>query len=173
MDRKGRVQIFAETQVEGSQDGPALECQFLLWIKYKQRSSRWMGREEFKHLLEPRLKEAKMALLWNVRSSNQLVFVLSLTLLYTCDTHSNPLKIITPLSETARFLKSVVKLYDAFSVHKKGQSPPLKTLSEALEKVKECNQILTEYENSVHSIVGCSKVRLTTRHGFSGNRKVG
>lgn len=28
MDGEGRVQIFAGTKVEGSQDGPALECQF-------------------------------------------------------------------------------------------------------------------------------------------------
>lgn len=61
---------------------------------------------------------------------------------------------MTPLSETERFLKSVGKLYDAFSVHKKRQSPPLRTLSEASQKVKECKQILTEYENSVRSIAG-------------------
>lgn len=134
MDGERRVQIFAGTKVEGSQDGPALECQ--------------------------------------VKQPIGICFEFD-PVVYMCDTHSNPLKIITPLSETARFLKSVVKLYDAFSVHKKGQSPPLKTLSEALEKVKECNQILTEYENSVHSIVGYSKIRLTTRHGFPSNHKVG
>ena len=39
------------------------------------------------------------------------------------------------------------RTHDAFSVQKKGQFPPLRTLSEASGKVKECKQILTEYEN--------------------------
>ena len=59
-----------------------------------------------------------------------------------------------------RFLKSIGKLYDAFSVHKKGQSPSPRTLPEATEKVKECKQILAEYENSVRTIEGCSEMTL-------------
>ena len=61
------------------------------------------------------------------------------SVVYIYDAQSNSLKIITPFSETVRFLNSVGKLYDAFAVHKKGQSPQLKTLSEAPEKVKECS----------------------------------
>ena len=34
-----------------------------------QASSRWVGRIEFRYLLEPRLKEAKIVLLWNVNWS--------------------------------------------------------------------------------------------------------
>lgn len=46
------------------------------------------------------------------------------SVVYVCDPQSNSLKIITPISETVRFLKAVGNLYDVFSVHKKGQSPP-------------------------------------------------
>ena len=121
IDGDGRVQIFAGTKVEGSQDGPVLECQF------KQPTG---------------------------------ICVEFDSVVYVCDALSNSLKIITTLSETARFLKSVGKLYDAFSVRKKGQSPSPRTLPEATEKVKECKQILAEYENSVRSIEGCSEMTL-------------
>ena len=47
---------------------------------------------------------------------------------HACDAQSNSLKIIAPISETVRFLKIVGNLYDAFSVHKEGQSPPPRTL---------------------------------------------
>ena len=115
IDAEGRVQIFAGTRVEGSQDGPVLECQF------KQPVG---------------------------------ICVEFDSVIYICDTQSNLLEIIRPLYETARFLKSVGKLYDAFSVHKKGQSPPPRTLPEATEKVKECKQILDEYGKSVRSVPG-------------------
>lgn len=93
-----------------------------------------------------------------------------------CDAQLNSLKIITSLSETARFLSSVGKLYDAFSVHKKGQSPAPRTLPEATEKVKECKQILAEYEKSVRSVPGCSKMTLsewTPGRGVCRNCEVG
>ena len=121
IDGDSRVQIFAGTKVEGSQDGPVLECQF------KQPTGTCV---EFDSVV------------------------------YVCDAQSNSLKIITPLSETARFLKSIGNLYDAFSVHKKGQSPSPRTLPETTEKVKECKQMLAEYENSVHTIEGCSEMTL-------------
>lgn len=126
IDEEGRVQIFAGTKVEGSQDGPVLECQF------KQPIG---------------------------------ICVEFDSVVYVCDAQSNSLKIITPLSETARFLSSVGKLYDAFSVHKKGQSPAPRTLPEATEKVKECKQILAEYEKSVRSVPGCSKMTLNGPQG--------
>lgn len=126
IDEEGTVQLFAGTKVEGSQDGPVLECQF------KQPIG---------------------------------ICVEFDSVVYICDAQSNSLKIITPLSETARFLKSVGKLYDAFSVHKKGQSPPPRTLPEATEKVKECKEILAEYEKSVRSVPECSKMTLNGPQG--------
>ena len=60
----------------------------------------------------------------NANSSNQLFSTLSLTRL--C------------------ILKAVGNLYDAFSVHKKGQSPPPKTLPQAVEKVRFSKEIFTE-----------------------------
>ena len=77
IDEDGRVQIFARTKVEGSQDGPVLECQF------KQPTG---------------------------------ICVEFDSVVCICYAQSNSLKIIMLLSETARFLKSVGKLYDAFSV---------------------------------------------------------
>ena len=65
------------------------------------------------------------------------------SVVYVCDAQSNSLKIITPISETVRFLKAVGNLYEAFSVHKKGQSPPLRTLPEAVEKVRFFKDIYT------------------------------
>ena len=88
------------------------------------------------------------------------------SVVYVCDAQSNSLKIITPISETVRFLKAVGNLYDAFSVHKKGQSPPPRTLPEALEKVRFCKEILTEYENSIRSVEGCSKITLNGPQGM-------
>ena len=88
------------------------------------------------------------------------------SVVYVCDAQSNLLKIITPISETVRFLKAVANLYDAFSVHKKGQSPPLRTLPEAVEKVRFCKDILTEYQNSVRSVEGCSKITLNGPQGM-------
>lgn len=126
IDEEGTVQLFAGTKVEGSQDGPVLECQF------KQPIG---------------------------------ICVEFDSVVYICDAQSNSLKIITPLSETARFLKSVGKLYDAFSVHKKGQSPTPRTLPEATEKVKECKEILAEYEKSVRSVPECSKMTLNGPQG--------
>ena len=71
---------------------------------------------------------------------------------HACDAQSNSLKIITPISETVQFLKIVGNLYNAFSVHKKGQSASPRTLPEAVEKVPFCKKVLSEYENSVRPV---------------------
>ena len=88
------------------------------------------------------------------------------SVVYFCDAQSNSLKKTTPISQTVRFLKAVGNLYDAFSVHKKGQSPPPRTLPGAVEKVRGCKEILTEYENSVRSVEGCSKIALNGPQGM-------
>ena len=52
-------------------------------------------------------------------------------------------------------------------MQKKGQSPPPKTLPQAVEKVRFCKEILTEYENSVRSVEGCSsKITLNEPQGM-------
>lgn len=48
---------------------------------------------------------------------------------YMCDPQSNCVKVMTPLSQTAKFLSAIGRLYDAFSVHKKGQSVQTRTLT--------------------------------------------
>ena len=49
---------------------------------------------------------------------------------------------------------------------KKGQSPPPKTLPQAVEKVRFCKEIFTEYENLVPSVEGCSKITLNEPQGI-------
>ena len=63
---------------------------------------------------------------WNASSSNHLVFVFDSDV-YICNAQR--------LFPKQRDLKYVGKLYDAFSVHKKGQSPPPRTLPEATDAV--------------------------------------
>lgn len=85
---------------------------------------------------------------------------------YLCDAQSNSVKVLTPLSETARFLGALGKLYDAFSVHKKGQSIPPRSLPAAVNKVRQCEEVLSEYENSVRCIEGCSEIALNGPQGM-------
>ena len=73
------------------------------------------------------------------------------TVVYACDAQSNSVKLITPLKETAQLLDAIGKLYDAFSVHKKGQSYSNMTLSEASNKVQQCKQVLMDFERAVRS----------------------
>ena len=65
------------------------------------------------------------------------------------------------------FLGSSDRGSQRFSVHKKGQSPPPSTIPEAVEKVRSvCEEILTEYENSVRSVERCSKIKLDGSQGM-------
>ena len=51
-------------------------------------------------------------------------------------------------------------------MQKKGQSPPPKTLPQAVEKVRFCKEIVAEYEKSVQSVEGCSKITLNEPQGM-------
>ncbi len=73
------------------------------------------------------------------------------TVVYARDAQSSSVKLITPLNETAELLDAIGKLYDAFSVHKKGQSYSNMTLSEASNKVQQCTQVLMDFEKAVRS----------------------
>ena len=84
---------------------------------------------------------------------------------YVCDAQSNSLKVLTPVSETARFLSALGKLSDAFSVHKKGQSIPPRSLPVAIDKVRQCKEVFSEYERSVRSIDGFSQITLNGPQG--------
>lgn len=85
---------------------------------------------------------------------------------YVCDAQSNSVKIVTPLCETAKFLNALGYLYDAFSVHKKGQRVPLRTLAQAVEKVGQCKDALSEFEHSVRCVEGCSEISLNGPQGM-------
>lgn len=85
---------------------------------------------------------------------------------YVCDAQSNSIKLLTPLSQTAKFLSALGKLYGAFSVHKKGHPVTRRTLSEAIAKVGECKDVLLQYESSVRTIEGLSRATLNGPQGM-------
>ena len=49
---------------------------------------------------------------------------------------------------------------------KERTTPPPKTLPQAMEKVRFCKEILTEYDNSVQFVEGCSKIMLNEPQGM-------
>ena len=85
---------------------------------------------------------------------------------YMCDPQSNCVKVMTPLLQTAKFLSAIGNLYDAFSVHKKGQNAPKRTLQEAESKITECKRFLSELERAVRSEEGCSNTSLNGLQGM-------
>ena len=88
------------------------------------------------------------------------------SVVYMCDPQSNCVKVMTPLSQTAKFLSAIGKLYDAFSVHKKGQSVQTRTLQEAESRITECKRFLSELERAVRSEDGCSNISLNGPQGM-------
>ena len=87
---------------------------------------------------------------------------------YVCDAQPNSVKIVTPLFETAKILNALGHLNDAFSVHKKskGQSVPLRTLAQAVEKFGQWKDALSEFEHSVRCVEGCSEISLHRPQGM-------
>lgn len=76
-------------------------------------------------------------------------------IVYITDTDVNRVNIITTLSETARILENVGKIYSAFSVHDKDKKYDLKSLPEATALLEECHQILAQNEDNIRAISKC------------------
>ena len=74
---------------------------------------------------------------------------------YVCDLRSSAIKLLSGMGECGKYLEAVRKIYDAFSVHKKGTRPQLKTLKDAVELVQSCQLYLTGDENAIREV--CSK----------------
>ena len=90
---------------------------------------------------------------------------------YVCDIDANRINIVTSLTETGKFLNSVGKVYDAFSVHSKGKNYSLKSLDVAIEMTNECSVFLKEKENQIR----CSTDEklpstLNGTHGFVASK---
>ena len=50
---------------------------------------------------------------------------------YVCDVRSSSIKILSPLKETAQCLKAIGQPFEAFSVHKDGEKPKIKSMADA------------------------------------------
>ena len=70
---------------------------------------------------------------------------------YFCDAQTNSRRLFTPMKNCAKFLSSIGKLYNAFSVHNKGASYTVKSLSEALELGGICRETLDRNAADIRS----------------------
>ncbi len=61
---------------------------------------------------------------------------------YITDIMTHSVVLITPVSETVRFLRLISYLYKAFSVHRKGKSYDTCNLNNAIEYVNACVESL-------------------------------
>ena len=52
--------------------------------------------------------------------------------IYVCDFRSGAIKLITTLKNTVKFLSSIGKIYNAFSIHEKGHRYELCSITEAI-----------------------------------------
>ena len=73
------------------------------------------------------------------------------SVVYVCDVQTSSIKLFTHMSSCASFLSAVGSLYEAFSVHTKGNSYTVKSLSEAHDLVQFCSNILHENELEIRS----------------------
>ena len=75
---------------------------------------------------------------------------------YICDAQTNSIRLFTPRENCAKFLSSIGKLYNAFSVHNKGASYTVKSLSEAFELVGICRETLDRNAADIRSTAALS-----------------
>ena len=75
---------------------------------------------------------------------------------YICDVQTNSIRLFTPMKNCAKFLSSIGKLYNACSVHNKGASYTVKSLSEALELVGICRETLDRNAADIRSTAALS-----------------
>jgi len=87
---------------------------------------------------------------------------------YVTDIMTHSIILITPLSETIRFLRSIGCLYKAFSVDKKGESYDRCNLKGAIEYVNTCLETLQLNKRAISADVTCRKLPKTL-NGPEGN----
>ena len=90
---------------------------------------------------------------------------------YVCDVDANRVSILTTMKETAKYLRSVGILYEAFSVHAKGKKYQLQTLRSALDMAGHCQTFLQEMETTIRS-TSTRKLpeKLNGTHGFVASK---
>lgn len=76
---------------------------------------------------------------------------------YCVDKRVGSIKIMTTLSQTAKFLMGLGSIVDAFSVHEKHQKYSLKSLDEAISLVSSCDEMISTNIESIRSVVNHQK----------------
>ena len=76
------------------------------------------------------------------------------SVIYICDAQTNSIKICTKMVECAHFLKSIGQLFEAFSIHTKGEKYTVKSDDEALSLVRECKELLAKNINNIRTSTG-------------------
>ena len=74
--------------------------------------------------------------------------------LYICDAQTNSIKICSKMSECSQFLKGIGALYDAFSVHSRGETYKVKSVDEAISFVCQCKDILNATTVDIRNSTG-------------------
>ena len=74
--------------------------------------------------------------------------------IYIGDAQTNSIKICTKMVECDEFLNSIGQLYDAFSIHCKGETYSLKSASIALSLVHQCKELLERNTNEIRMSTG-------------------
>lgn len=76
------------------------------------------------------------------------------SVIYITDAQTNSIKICSTMVECAKFLDSIGKLYDAFSIHSKGKNYTVKPADEALSLVRHCKALLDENTEDIRINTG-------------------
>ncbi len=71
------------------------------------------------------------------------------SVVYVCDAQTNSIKLLSKMSNCAKFLRAIGALYEAFSIHAKAALYETKTINEAIDLVRHCKTTLEVYENEI------------------------
>ena len=79
--------------------------------------------------------------------------------IYFCDVRSSTMRMCTPLNLTAIFLQNVRKIYDAFSIHSKGdENKNVTSLSDAINTVASSNEYFQQERRTLGEALNTTKV---------------
>ncbi len=79
------------------------------------------------------------------------------SVVYVCDAQTNSIKLLTRMKHCSKLLNAMGGLYEAFSIHKKCATYNVKSLSEALGLVRNCQSLLQNNEHSIRSEINESR----------------
>ena len=88
---------------------------------------------------------------------------------HICDAQTNSIKICSKMTECSQFLKGIGALYDAFSMHSRGETYKVKSVDEAISFVCQCKEILNTTTADIRNSTGIT-VTLNGHKGMSQPR---